>query len=125
MDMLKIVSRIFVILLIIALVGAAIYALVQNTSLGASFGRGDLGNRAFTAQGIAFVRTAAPSGQSFSPNLSGERGEGRFSFSLGRGLGGVMGNSIAIGVITLIVVLVRRPKAPRLLRVRPVSIDQP
>jgi hypothetical protein len=125
MDMLKFVSRIFVILLIIVLVGAAIYALIQNTSLGASFGRGDLGNRAFTGQNLAVSRTATLSGQSVSPNLVGERGEGRFSFSLGRGLSGVLGNSFAIGAITLIVVIVRRPKAPHLLRVRPVSIDQP
>ncbi len=120
--MLKVTFRILLILLVIALLGGALYALVQNTSLGASFGRGDFGNRTFTVQTPAASGTIT--GQSFSPNRSGEGGEGRFSFSLGRGLAGVLGNSIAIAGITLVVVLVRRQKMPALLHVRPVSIDQ-
>jgi len=119
--MLKIISRILVIVLIIALLGGAIYALVQNTSLAGSFGRGDFGSRTFTSTaGSGTIRV-----QSFSPNGFGEREGGRFSFSPGRGLTGVLGNSIAIAAITLLVVLVRKPRAPRLLHVRPVSIDQP
>ena len=121
--MLKVIFRIMVILLVIALVGGAIYLLVQNTSLGASFGRGDFGNRTFTGQAPAASGTKT--GQSFSPNRFGEGGEGRFNFSLSRGLAGVLGNTIAIAAITLVVVLVRKPRMPRLLHARPVSIDQP
>jgi hypothetical protein len=120
--MLKIAVRILLILLVIALLGGAIYALVQNTSLGASFGRGDFGNRSLPAQSPA---TTNLTGQSFSTNRFGEDGEGRFTFSLSRGLAGVLGNSIAIAGITMIVVLVRRQRMPRLLHTRPVSLDQP
>jgi hypothetical protein len=119
--MLKIISRIMVILLVIALLGGAVYALVQNTSVGASLGRGDSGSRVFTGQAVAATTSAA----GFSSNRLREDGEGRFSFSPARGLAGLLGNSIAIAGITLLVVLVRKPRAPRLLRVRPVSIDQP
>jgi len=114
--------RILLILLVVVLLGGGFYALVQNTSLGASFGRGDFGSRSLPAQAPA---TTNLTGQSFSPNRLGEGSEGRFNFSLSRGLAGVLGNSIAIAGITLIVVLVRRPRMPRLLHVRPVSIDQP
>jgi hypothetical protein len=123
--MLKVIFRILVLLLVIALVGGALYALVQNTSIGGSFGRGDFGSRAFTGQTPAVAISGTIPGTSFSPSRFGEGGEGRFSFSLLRGLTGVVGNSFAIGAITLIVVLVRKPRALRLLRVRPVSIDQP
>lgn len=121
--MLKVTARILIILLIIALLGGGIYALVQNSSLGASFGRGDFGNRAFSGQALAVARTGTLSGQTFSPNREG--GEGRFTFSLSRGLAGVLGNTLAIGLITLTVVLVRKTRMPRLLHTRPVSLDQP
>jgi hypothetical protein len=120
--MLKVTFRILLILLVIALLGGAVYALVQNTSLGASFGRGDFGSRSLPAQSPA---TTNLTGQSFSTNRFGEGGEGRFNFSPSRGLAGVLGNSIAIAGITLVVVLVRKPKMPRLLHVRPASLDQP
>jgi len=116
--MLKVIGRILVVLLVIALVGGAIYALVQNTSLGSSIRGGDFGRRASTVPAPSF-------GQNPSPNRFGERGEGRFSFSLGRGLTGVLGNGFVIALITVLVVLVRKFKAPRLLHVRPVSLDQP
>jgi len=125
MNMLKVIFRILLILIVIALVSAALYALVQNTSLGASFGRGDFGSRAFTGQTSSVAISGTLTGTSFSPGRFGEGSEGRFSFSLLRGLSGVLGNTIAIGAITLMVVLVRKPRAPRLLRVRPVSLDQP
>jgi hypothetical protein len=123
--MLKIISRIMVILLMIALLGGAVYALVQNTSIGSSFGRGDSGSRAFTGQAPAATGSGITSATSFSSDRLREGGEGRFSFSPARGLTGVLGNTIAIAGITLLVLLVRRPRAPRLLHVRPVSIDQP
>jgi hypothetical protein len=123
--MLKAIFRFLIILLILALLGAAIYALVQNTALGAAFGRGDFGNRSFTGQAPAAALSGTISRTVFSANRFGEGGEGRFSFSLTRGLAGVLGNGIAIAVITLLVVLVRKARAPRLLHVRPVSIDQP
>jgi hypothetical protein len=122
MNMLKVPFRILLIVLVIALLGGVVYALVQNTSLGASFGRGDFGNRSLPVQTPAATNLT---GQSFSVNRFGEGGEGRFNFSLSRGLAGVLGNSIAIAGITLVVVLVRKTRAPRLLHVRPVSIDQP
>jgi hypothetical protein len=125
MNMVKVIFRILLILIVIALLSGALYALVQNTSLGASFGRGDFGSRAFTGQTPGVPISGSITGTSLSPGRFGEGGEGRFSFSLLRGLGGVLGNTIAIGAITLFVVLVRKPRAPRLLRVRPVSIDQP
>jgi hypothetical protein len=120
--MLKVTFRILLILLVIALLGGAIYALVQNTSLRASFGRGDFGSRSLPTQTSA---TTNLTGQSLSTNRFGEGGEGRFNFSLSRGLAGVLGNSIAIAGITLVVVLVRRQRMPRLLHTRPVSLDQP
>jgi hypothetical protein len=123
--MLKVIVRIFLILIVIAMVSAALYVLVQNTSLGLSFGRGDFGSRSFTGQPPAAPISGTLTGIGFSPGRFGEGGEGRFSFSLLRGLSGVLGNTIAIGAITLMVVLVRKPRAPRLLRVRPVSLDQP
>ena len=124
--MLKVTFRILLILLVIALLGGAVYALVQNTSLGASFGRGDFGNRALTGALPATTASGTITRQSFSPNRFGEGGgEGRFNFSPSRGLAGVLGNSIAIAGITLLVVLVRRQRMPRLLHARPVSIDQP
>ena len=122
--MLKVIIRILLILIVIAMVSGALYALVQNTSLGASFGRGDFGSRTFTGQTPGLAISGTITGMRLSPGRFGDEGEGRFSFSLLRGLSGVLGNTIAIGAITLIVVLVRRPKAPHLLRVRPVSIDQ-
>ena len=121
--MLKVISRILIILLIIALLGGAIYVLVQNTSLGASFGRGDFRNRAFSVQVPAIARNGTLSGQSFSPNRFGEGGEGRFNYSLSHGLAGVLGNMIAIAMITLVELLVRRTRLPGLLHTRPVSID--
>jgi hypothetical protein len=121
--MLKVPFRILLIVLVIALLGGAVYALVQNTSLGASFGRGDFGSRSLTVQSPAATNLT---GQSFSTNRFGEGGgEGRFNFSLSRGLAGVLGNSIAIAGITLAVMLVRRQRMPRLLHTRPVSLDQP
>ena len=119
----KAIFRFLVILLILALLGAAIYALVQNTSLGAASGRGDFGSRSFAGQTSSAANSGIVTAQSFSANRFGEGGEGRFSFSLARGLAGVLGNGIAIAAITLLVVLVRKTRAPRLLRVRPVSID--
>src|ERR1035437_9443596 len=103
--MLKVPFRILLIVLVIALLGGALYALVQNTSLGTSFGRGDFGSRSLPVQTPA---TTNLTGQSFSTNRFGEGGEGRFNFSLSRGLAGVLGNSIAITAITLFVVLVRK-----------------
>jgi hypothetical protein len=124
--MLKVIFRILVIMLIIALLGGAFYTLVQNTSLVASSGRGGFGNRTFTGSLPATATSGTITGQGFSPNRFGEGGgEGRFNFSLSRGLAGVLGNSIAIASITLVVVLVRRQRMPRRLHVRPVSLDQP
>jgi hypothetical protein len=116
--MLKVFFRILVFLLIIAVVAGGIYLLVQKTSIGAAFGRGDYGERAFTTSSGTYT------GQTISVNNFGERGEGRFSFSPGRGLTGVLGNGIEILAITLAVLAVRKAIAPRLLRVRPIRIDR-
>ena len=83
-----------------------------------SYNGGDFGRRGLSVQAPSF-------GQNPSPERFGDGGEGRFSFSLGRGLAGVLSNGFVIAMITLLVVLVRKFRAPRLLRVRPVSLDQP
>jgi len=123
--MLKVIFRTLVIVLIIALLSGAVYELVQNTSLGSFSGRGDFGSRTFNSPAPSALVSGTFTRQNFTPNGFGEREGGRFSFSLGRGLSGVLGNSIAIAAITLFVVLVRKKRAPRLLQVRPVSINQP
>lgn len=118
--MLKVIYRILIILVVVALVGGAIFALVQNKSGGIA-----LGGRAFTRQSAATNGSGTFSGQSFTPNRVGERGEGRFSFSPLRGLSGIVGNSLLILVMTLGVFQLRKAMAPRILRVRPISLDQP
>ena len=122
--MFKVIFRGLLILLIVAIVGAGIYTLVQNTSIGTLSGRGDFGGRTLTNQPATSASSGTFSAQNFQTARFREGGEGRFSFSPGRGLTGVLGNSILIVVITLAVVVVRKAMAPRLLRVRPVSLDR-
>jgi hypothetical protein len=123
--MFKVIFRILVILLIVAIISGGIYAFVQNTSISSTFGRGGIGEGAFTGRPLASSSSATFSTQTFSPVRLGERGDGRFSFSLGRGVSGVLGNSVLIISITMVVMLLRKAMAPRILRVRPVSVDQP
>jgi hypothetical protein len=118
--MLKVIYRSLILMLLIAMVAVGLYALIQNPSAGAS-----LGGRAFSRQaapGAAVSGTTAA--QTYNPDRFREGWEGRFSFSLAGGLSGVLGNSILLALITLAVFQLRKAMAPRILRVRPVSIDQ-
>jgi uncharacterized protein (UPF0333 family) len=118
--MLKVTLRLLVILLVIALIGAGIYALVQNSPTNS----GNPAARGFPGQTVS-VASRSSTGQAFSPQRFGERGEGRFNFSLGRGLAGALGNSLEILAITLTVILIRKAIAPRRFQVRTVRINQP
>jgi len=104
--MFKIIGRILIILLVIGLVTGGLYALIQSSSANSSTAAPD---PRFENQ---------PTGQRQAPPGGfRERGDhgGEGEFSLGRGLGGVFGTLLKIGVVTLLVLLVQKllSKSPR------------
>lgn len=102
--MFKIIFRILVILLVAALVSGGLYALVQYS--GAS-NIAERPERQFENQN---------SGQAGSqPNQFREHGGEHNAFSLGRGLFGVLGSLLKMGVIVFIVLQVQKllAKKPR------------
>ena len=116
--MLKLIGKILVILLVVALFTAGIYALVQNTSVGAAGGFGERGFEGGRLRPPNQNGAPAVAGQQFQgsrpPEGFGERdggGEGGFSFF--RGMAGVLGHSLEIGLITLLVLFIRRLRSER------------
>ncbi|MCX6066590.1 MAG: hypothetical protein NT121_12675 [Chloroflexi bacterium] len=95
--MFKIIFRIIVILLVAALVSGGLYALVQSS------GTNNLAERPehqFENQNAG--RTGS------QPDQFREHGEERNAFSFGRGLIGVLGSLLKVGVIVFIVLQVQK-----------------
>lgn len=105
--MLKILLRTLVILLVTLLVAGGLYLLVEN---------GNASSAAFGPEPQFDNRTTTGERQSPPDGFSG-RGEhgGEGEFSLGRGLGGMFGTLLKMGVITLLVLLAQKllTKTPR------------
>jgi len=107
--MIKLIGKILVILLVIGLFTAGIYFLVQN---GSSNSSGAFANRGFDGGQLFQNPNAAPgaNGQQLqgrrSPEGFGDRDGG--GFSLFRGLFGVLGHGLEIGIITFLVLFIRR-----------------
>jgi hypothetical protein len=101
--MFKIIGRILVILLVAVIVAGGLYALVQNGSASSTTLAPD---RQFTSRNT--------NGVSAPPDGSREH-ESEGEFSLGRGLGGVLGTLLKMGIVTLLVFLVQKmlAKSPR------------
>lgn len=98
--MFKIIGRILTILLVAAIVAGGIYLLVQN---GSSNTLASALEQQFESR--SFDRN--PNGNFAPPNGFRERGHDG-EFSIGHGIGGVIGTVLKMGVIVLLVLLVQK-----------------
>jgi hypothetical protein len=107
LKMFKTTGQILIILLVAALVAGGLYALVQSSGVNSSAVTPDL---RFENQ-LTGQRQPPPEG--FRERGGDHDGEGEFS--LGRGLAGVLGTLLKIGVVTLLVLLVQKmlARSPR------------
>lgn len=108
--MFKTIGKLLVIVAVVALFTAGIYALVQNSSFGpaGTFAAREGGFDRTPPNTLTGVNAQPLQGRRSPEGFRGEREGGEGGFSFFRGMAGLLGHALQIALVTLLVLFIRR-----------------